>query len=280
MVYRSLLVHLDDDERCGLRLELSFGLARRFESHLVGLSATGMPPLAAYAGLGALDAGTIELAETSLREQAQARADRFLERCRQAGLPSCEAVVDPDDAADSLVRHGHCSDLVIVSQVDDDAPGRFAAHDRLGRVVLQGARPTLMVPVAGRFDTVGERVLVAWDDSREAARALADALPVLSRATDVQVLQVGRASDGTAESARVRLEALRRWMAWHGVEARVAVELTEIEIGELLLSRASDMGADLIVMGAYGHSRWTERVFGGTTRTLLARMTVPVLMSH
>lgn len=280
MVYRSLLVHLDDDERCGLRTELALALARRFEAHLVGLAPTGLPPLGQFVTLGALDQRLIDLAEAQMCEQARGRLDRFLERCTAAGHASSEALIDVADAADSLVHHGRISDLVIVGQADADAPGYLGAAERVGRVVLQGARPTLVVPCAGRFDRVGERVLVAWDDGREAARALGDALPMLARASEVHVLQIDRTGRGEPARRHDRLTALQRWLAWHGVEARVHLEASDLEAGELLLSRAADLGSDLLVMGAYGHARWTERVLGGATRTILASMTLPVLMSH
>lgn len=279
MVYRSLLVHLDDDERCALRVQLSIELARRFGAHLVGLAPTGVSPLTAYAALGAVDGRMLALAEDSLREVADRHVARFGAACAAAGLPSHEAVVDIGESGESLVRHGRCSDLLVIAQPDRDRPGYLSAIERTGRVVLQAARPTLVVPQAGRFDTVGERVLVAWNGGREAARALADALPMLAHAREVQVLQLGRPGDPALDSA-ARLEALRRWLAWHGVEATVRIEHSEIDPADLLLSRAADTGADLIVMGAYGHARWTERVLGGATRSLLAQMTVPLLMSH
>ena len=146
-------------------------------------------------------------------------------------------------------------------------------------VVLYSARPTLILPYAGRFDTVGSNVLVAWDDSREAARALSDALPLLRLAKHVQVLSWNEG--GTDEKAlRPRLDALHQWLMRQGVPSDVRVETTDIDIANAMLSRAADLSTDLIVMGAYGHARWTERVLGGTTRGLLATMTVPVLMSH
>jgi nucleotide-binding universal stress UspA family protein len=148
------------------------------------------------------------------------------------------------------------------------------------QVVLHSARPTLILPYAGRFDEVGQRVMVAWDDSREAARAVSDALPLLRHAGRVQV--VSWVESGTTEhgTLRRRLDALHQWLMWHGVNAEVRVERTEIGIADAMLSRAADFGTDLIVMGAYGHARWAERVLGGATRGLLQTMTVPVLMSH
>jgi nucleotide-binding universal stress UspA family protein len=163
-------------------------------------------------------------------------------------------------------------------------------------VVLHSARPTLILPCVSavsavsavneasaardtaRFDRIGTQVLVAWDDSREAARAIADALPLLRRAARVQVISWHEADDGGAAAAR--LDALRRWLMWQGVVAEVQADTTPIDIADTMLSRAADMNADLLVMGAYGHARWAEWALGGATRGMLESMTVPVLMSH
>jgi nucleotide-binding universal stress UspA family protein len=137
----------------------------------------------------------------------------------------------------------------------------------------------LFVPYAGRFPKLGTRVLVAWNASREAARAVRDALPLLKRArrVDVVAFDPQRSADHGEQPA----SDIALYLARHGVRASAAQQRgTGIEIGAQILSRAADMEADLIVMGAYGRSRFRERVLGGATRTLLESMTVPVLMSH
>ena len=146
--------------------------------------------------------------------------------------------------------------------------------------MLQSARPTLIVPYAGQFDTIATRVMVAWDDSREAARAIRDALPLLRLARRVEVVSWTESAKSEHELRSARLAALQRWLLWQGVGAEVKIEKREMGVAESMLSHAADLDADLIVMGAYGHSRWTERVLGGVTRGLLEAMTVPVLMSH
>jgi nucleotide-binding universal stress UspA family protein len=122
--------------------------------------------------------------------------------------------------------------------------------------------------------------MVAWNDSREAARALSDALPLLQRASRVEVTAWVEANTGENKAVRTQLGALQQWLMWHGVAAKIQVETLGTGITEAILSSAADSNADLIVMGAYGHARWTERVLGGATRGLLDSMTVPVLMSH
>lgn len=282
MTYRSLLVHLDDGPRCTARVDLAVDLARRFGAHLVGLATAGRLPYLAEAGdaLGSPGLEAIALAMDSLRDLATQRSQAFRERCAQAGLKSVEAVVDDQDDASSMVYHSHCSDLVILGQADPTRSGHLAARAMVEQVVLANARPTLIVPFTGPVDAGAmlRSALIAWNDSRESARALADALPLLTRVGEVHLMRV----DSPAEDAPLphRLEAVRQWLAWHGVDAQLHLEVSGIDIGNALLSRAADLDAGLVVMGAYGHSRWSERMLGGASRTLLSSMTVPVLMSH
>jgi nucleotide-binding universal stress UspA family protein len=280
MTYRSLLVALDQDPLCEARIQAAARLALAHDCHLVGVAPTGLLELPATPGAAATLSEFAAVAWDTLRGQAEQAAERFREACRAAGLRSFESVVDESEQAASLVRHAHCSDLTVLTQAQPTGPAHRAAQQLVEDVVLHSARPTLVLPYAGATATLGTSAMVAWDDSREAARAVADALPLLQRAQRVQVVswnESGRKFDSTLPP---RLEALERWLMWHGVPCEVRVETTEIEIADAMLSRASDLGVDLLVMGAYGHPRLMERVLGGATRGLLASMTVPVLMSH
>ena len=283
MTYRSLLLLLEPGAQCATRTQVALRLAKRLDCHLVGLAPTGLVDMPATAVAAASLADFAALAWDALREQAQQTAQEFRDACRAAGLKSFEAVVDEADKALSLVHHAHCSDLTVLTQADPGAPDHRVVQDLVEQVVLYSARPTLILPYAGRFATLGTNAMVAWDDSREAARALSDALPLLRMAERVQVIswnEPGAIGPDDTTELRPRLDALRQWLLWQGVTAEVAVETSTIAIGEAMLSRAADLGADLIVMGAYGHARWTERMLGGATRGLLKAMTVPVLMSH
>ena len=166
------------------------------------------------------------------------------------------------------------------AQPGPTAPRHRWAQDLVEQVVLYSARPTLILPYAGRFDTIGTNVMVAWDDSRESARAVSDALPLLRLAKQVQVVSWNEAGAIEDKTLRPRLEALHRWLMWQGVSADVRVETTDVGIAKAMLSRAADLKTDLIVMGAYGHRPSTAHRLGGTTRSLLAAISVPVLMSH
>jgi nucleotide-binding universal stress UspA family protein len=145
---------------------------------------------------------------------------------------------------------------------------------------MTSGRPLLVVPFAGSYEAVGHNVLVGWNGSGEAARAINDALPLLKQAKKVTVLAInprhGIGGDGDVPAADIALHLAR-----HGVTAEAAHTIaSDISEGDALLSYAADLGVDLLVCGMYGHSPLRERAFGGVTRSLLTEMTVPVLMSH
>ena len=282
MTYRSLLVFLDQDRRADVRVDFALRMARALDCHVVGAAPTGLFALPAAVSLDAPAslAEFAELAWNAMRSRAEESTALFELACNKAGISSFETVAEHADKAASLVRLSHCSDIVVLSQADPDDPSHVWAQQFVEDVVLRSARPTLIVPYAGKFDTVATRVMVAWDDSREAARAVRDALPLLRLAQRVEVVSWSEPGDAEGATLGARLAALQRWLLWQGVSAETKIERREIGLAESMLSHAADLGADLIVMGAYGHSRWSERVLGGATRGLLASMTVPVLMSH
>lgn len=280
MTFKSLLVLLDHDLHCIARTQAAIRLARQFDCHLVGLAPTGLLDLPVVAGSAAALSEFSATAWDALRDQAERVADRFRNDCRTAGLTSYEGVIDEADKARSLVRHAHCNDLTLLTQADPEAPGYRVASELVETVVLHSARPTLILPHSGRFEQLGTRTLVAWDDSREAARAVADALPLLRAAIEVRLAGWPEADGAERQSLQSGLDAARGWLARHGIEARAQLEPASSSIAAALLARAIESRCDLIVMGAYGHARWAERLLGGATRGLLRAMPVPVLMSH
>jgi nucleotide-binding universal stress UspA family protein len=280
MNYRSLLVLLDHSAACAARLRLAMRLARERDCHLVGLAPTGLIDIPPDTRAATSLTDYAARAWDALREQAEQAAQRFRDECVAGGVKSFETVVDEADKAASTIRHAHCSDLVVLTQAPPEAADHRLAQALVEEVVLHSARPTLVIPHAGRFEQVGTQVLVAWDDTREAARAVSDALPILCHSSRVQLVQWLPPGASVDPTRHARLDAVQRWLMWHGVASEVGIEITEIGIASAMLSRAADMGADLIVMGAYGHARWAQRVLGGATRGMFASMTVPVLMSH
>jgi nucleotide-binding universal stress UspA family protein len=279
MSLRSLLVLVDRRPTCASRVRVAAQLAKHHGAHLLGVAPTrmvAMPP--AIRSAATLD-DLLARAKDVLRDMAEQAADAFRDQCHAAGLQSVSAIVDEADAVTSLVRQARCRDLAVISQADPADPDHAFNQALVQAMILNSARPTLVVPYAGAFGGNFEHVLVAWDDSREAARAASDALPLLQQARKVTLIGWDE-HPRSGEPLRPRLDALHAWLRLHGIEADVLAQTTEIGIADALLSRTADLGADLVVMGAYGHARVSELVMGGATRGVLAAMTVPVLMSH
>jgi nucleotide-binding universal stress UspA family protein len=280
MAWRSVLVHLEDDARCDARVDVAVRLAHERDARLIGVAPTGWVDWMYPVLPSPIGAEQLARAAAQLRRQAGAAAQRFVERCKASSLEAPATVVAEGDAADVIVEHGHCSDVIVLGQADASRPDHRALQAFVERVVLHASRPVLVVPYAGSFGTLGKRIVVAWDGGREAARALGDALPMLYMASDVRVVHFAEPGDAPTRVSE-SLRAVEQWLQWHGVNATVhAQTLGDIDIGDALLSFASDATADALVMGAYGHPRWSERVLGGATRSLLRQMTVPVLLSR
>ena len=280
MAYKDILLHLDRSASCADRTALALALAGAQDAHLTGLFTAVAPqwPAEVYTHL------SVDLLEQQRQESVesgQAVVQDFTQQALDAGL-SAEGRVETTlevDLAGTLARHGRSADLLVIGQAEPDDP--LSNSPQLVEAVIMAAGcPTLMVPYVGCSAEAGKRIMVAWDGGREAARAIHDALPLLTKAETVMVLTVDpkhKANQlGEEPGADVALHLAR-----HGcrVELQSAVS-GSVGIGDTILSRLADQGVDLLVMGAYGHSRLRELVLGGATRHILAHMTVPVLMSH
>lgn len=261
MSLRDIAVVLDESPQSVGRLELAIIVARRNDAHLSGIC-----PL-------------VVLRAAQARERAGSIEAMFREQLRRNGLTGYwKAPADETPAATvSLVR---ATDLVILGQADPEHPSAPAARSLVHDVLMLSGRPLLIVPFAGRFETLGRRVLIGWTDAGASARAVADSLPLIDAAGKVTVLTVREPQGGGWSD--VPGAAIARHLARHGLDATAAQTVSDQSIsdGDALLNYASDVGADLLVTGGYGHSRAREAVLGGVTRTLLQHMTVPVLMSH
>lgn len=281
MGLRSILVHLDSGKHTPARVAAAAALALQHDAHLVGLAPTGwmVIPADSTAALGL--GGYEETAMRLLRERAQACVDAFGQQVQRLGLTAHEGRIAVGYAADAMALAARYCDLAVVTQKDPaearDEQSPQMAHD----VLLQSGRPLLVLPYAGGWtDAPPSRVLVGWNASREAARAMHDALPFLKKAASVEVAVFETPEDVGIAHGEVPGADIGLWLARHGVRVEVRYLPTQVAAGEALLSHAFDIGADLIVAGGYGHSRLRETVLGGVTRTLMRSSPVPVLMSH
>lgn len=276
--FKDLLVVLDSAENCAARIDVATGLAGRVGAHLTGLYVSPPPQVPAV-----IEAQlTPELVELQMRTLSEATArvqELFRRRADMPGLTT-EWRAREGEAGEIATLHTRYADVAIVGQVDPDADALGSTRDLPERIVLGAGRPVLVVPYVGTFKTLGQRVLVAWNASREATRTVNDALVLLENASTVTVLAInprgGLRGHGELPGSDIALHLAR-----HGVRAE-ASSLTsdDVDVGALILSQAADLDADLIVMGAYGRSRLRELILGGATREILRTMTVPVFMAH
>jgi nucleotide-binding universal stress UspA family protein len=281
MSYKDLLVVLDSDAASRGRIELAAALAERFSAHLVGLYPLPVPEAPRH--LGYYDPALLDPFFRELREKAREVSEKEREAFEHAaslrGLSAEWRVVAEGPEADPAL-HARYVDLTILGQLDPDRSDADIIRPRPEHVTLASGRPILVIPYAGHFETVWRRVLIGWNATREATRAVNDAMPLLAAAEVVTVLTIdareGPDAHGELPGADISLHLAR-----HGVKAEIERTVSAgIPAGDVLLSRAADLGADLLVLGAYGHSRVRELLLGGATRSILRSMTVPVLMSH
>lgn len=170
-------------------------------------------------------------------------------------------------------------DLIVVGQHDPREPSPVVMPDFPQYVVLNSGRPVLITPYAGRYETIGNRVLIGWDGSMAATRAVTSALPLLRRAQLVEVAAINAGAQSNGQPPTPGSE-LAVYLARHQVKVDVLLQESAHDAGSALLSLAAERNSDLLVMGGYGHSRFREILLGGVTRTVLESMMLPVLMSH
>ncbi len=279
MGYKTVVVHVNSSADTERRVRLAGQIARMSKGHLVGSAMSGISRYLYADHATAMGVSMAAQCMDEARENARANLKRFESQCQMLDLPSVEARLIDDLAADGLVLQSRYGDLVVLGQVNPDDPISPMEEETPEYVAMNSARPVLVVPYAGHFEAPFKRVLVAWDGSMEATRAVTAAIPLLQQAGKVTlaVFNALRQPDthGSEPGADIAL-----YLARHDVKVEVSSQVTAIDIGSALLSFAADIDADLLVMGCYGHSRFREIMLGGATRTILQTMTLPVLMAH
>jgi nucleotide-binding universal stress UspA family protein len=276
MAYKDILVHLDQSSQSDTRLKIAIDMAREHKAHLAGLYIKPDPYIPPIYDLDQMPAEYLDHQERSATATAAEVEAKFIKAVTAASI-EYEWRCATGLATDVLCIHAKYCDLLILGQRSDDGNGAFG--DMPDGIILSVGCPVLVIPHATNVVTVGTRVMVGWDASAQAARAVNDALPLISGAEKVDIVAVnpnGAGNHGDVPCADISLHLAR-----HGINAEAqSLTVTDIGVADMLLSRAADKGVDLIVMGAYGHSRWRELVLGGVTAHMLEHMTMPVLMAH
>jgi nucleotide-binding universal stress UspA family protein len=276
MAYKTILVHADGSRHAAARMRYAAALARAHGAMLLGAAFTGISRAVFPEGFdnrpGTLAASCFE----PLADNARHALDACAAIAEDVGVAFDRRLVSdqPDDGLAQLARF---ADLVVVSQDDPDEAPAGSVVRIPDYVILNSARPVLVVPRCDTPAAVPARALLAWNGSKEAAFALAAALPLLQGAGAVTIADLV----GTARSEyREQLDEVQGWLARHGVRADCLLPTVDGDHGRALLDLARERGCDLLVMGCYGHGRLRELCLGGASRTVLAQATLPVLLAH
>ena len=275
MTLRNILVHVAEDARCPDRVAMACDLAASNDSMVTGLFARPYPIIVPAMPPG----GAVTVVEDldEVYDASATRTKKAFEELTSAKGVRSRWLSDQGETDECLAFHGRYSDLVVVGQWSPDDPAESGTVDLGGAVALGAGRPILIVPYAGKFTAKWKRIMVAWDSSRAATRAVHDALAFMKAADQVDIVCV----DADQSEGRDPGADIAAHLAQHGITAK-AHHMTRgsLTTAETLNAAASDMDSQLLVMGAYGHTRLTEIVFGGVSRNLLQHMTLPILMSH
>jgi nucleotide-binding universal stress UspA family protein len=304
MAIKEIVVHQGPDSRSETRLGMAAALAKAHDARLIGVFVKFDPGDPEFSWV-AFSKEAIAAWLANLEKVSGEAEEAFKTRLAEEGLEGEWRLMEGNvtDAVMACARYG---DLTVIGQTNPDEPAYGGSMP--DQMVLGAGGPVIVVPYVGNFETVGKRVMVAWSGEREAARAVRDAMPILKQAESVMVYSINPRDEAHLAGAEICAHLAR-----HGVRAEASHDksgpeaeavspalktvggfgfqqrgpwtqsqhpaIGEIDVGDALLSAVSTYGIDLLVMGAYGHSRIRELVLGGATREVLRSMTVPVMMS-
>jgi len=276
MGYKTILVHCDATRGTEGRLRIAVDIARQHGAHLIGLNVRQpfQAPMFTDASV-AMDALYASHEETARSDEVASSATFQKVTSGAGGSSEWRTMAGMTD--ECLIEAGRYADLVVLGQYDPEAVPATSS-DLVERVAMATERPALIVPYIGATKMPGGNVMVCWNGSRESVRAVTAALPILKAALKVTLLMID--PQKTPQASQPGAE-IAQWLSRHGVQAVLQHDSADgSDVGGVILSRAADRDIDLIVMGIYGHSRVREMVLGGASRTLLATMTVPLLVAH
>ena len=280
MSYKTILVYLSDERSAERILKTASALAARNDAHLIGLHVAPIYHVYSTVAID-LTAEILDSQSSALKMESEGLKKIFEDMTENTTATSEWRSIQVNSAlvSEAVINHARCADLIVVAQPD---PGHddVSVTRILEQLLVDSGRPVLMIPYIGTHDEIGKNVTLAWNASRESARASSAALPLFKRAEKVTVLWVNPHSEED-DPMDVPGSEIASSLARHGINVVTDYSTTKLpEVGDELLSRIADNGADVLVMGAYGHSRLREFVFGGASRHMLQHMTIPVLMVH
>ena len=279
MNYKTIIVHIDRSRQTAARMEIAAQLAIDFEAHLIGVATTGVSRSLYESVTPAMQSAALAPLLGTLQRETEELANRFEAFVQHAGVCSFEKRVMNDEPASALAMQARYTDLLILGQYDPDGTESSVYADLPEYIAMNGGCPVLVVPYAGNYALPLARVLIGWNASPEASKAVRQALPFLQRAKIVEVIVFNgeKQQDALGEQPGADVAL---FLSRHGVSIDVRQERIDGDAGEALLSVAANLESDLLVMGCYGHSRFREICLGGASRTVLQSMTLPTLIAH
>lgn len=275
MALKSILVHVTNSNQARARVDAALEMAAEHDAHVTGLGVRPASNMPGYV-TGRISADVLSQVQARQAEQVEAAHKLFEDAASRAGRSERSGwILGEGLPSEAVALHARYADLTVIGQTTPSGRDN-PEEDFADLMILRSGRPVLVVPHIGVTNPMGKKVVVAWNASREAARAVGDAMPVLEKSDQVTVLSIQPEGIGDLPGADIA-----QHLARHGIKAEVSRSAAQdIDAADVLLNFIADHGADLVVMGAYGHSRMREMVLGGVTRHMLQHMTVPVLMSH
>ena len=280
MTYKTILSVMETPDQAGGFLDYAIQIVRSFDAHLIGLHAETVSATPIVAPMEIPDPVSIQALQDLAEKRSQELGEIFSQRASREGISHEWRKISTSVgfAGSAVVDSARTADLIIAPQASPDAPGDARAD--FESFLFESGRPVLLVPHVAKAAHSFDRILIAWNGSREAARATFDAMPFLLRAKEVEIFSVNpreneEQSDGLSSSE------IASTLARHGINVTaVNAHADRAKAATLIENRMSDSSVDLLVMGAYTHSRLWELLFGGVTRTLLESMTAVTLMSR
>ena len=276
-MFKDIVVNLSAGKSGKIVGDYAISIASRLEAHITGIAIAFVPDIQ-RAGMAFLSVEKIEALQRDNEAATETIVEWFAAATASAGVSAEKRVLraNMSYAADHFGRIARRFDLAIVGQVEPDgSPVQAMVCES---TLFESGRPMIIVPYVQMAPLKLDRIMVCWDGSRPAARAIADAMPLLKRAKNVEVVSV---TSERGKQDEIEGADMGHHLARHGLKVDVTrIMRGELDVEDVLLSHAADSGADFMVMGGYGHSRLREFVLGGVTRSILRTMTVPTLMSH
>ncbi len=281
MAYKDILVHLDDSKACASRIEAAIALAKRQEARVSGVALALKSTISTYIGVD-IPSSLTDAQQEIVAKAAQSAVEKFEQAAAEAGVECVSEVIkcSATKASARLAFFARHTDLCFLGQPNPDESGMAFKESLLEGVLFASGRPVYVVPYIGRPQMKIRKAVIAWDGGKKSVRAVNDAIPLLQGRSEVIVLVINpeqrRHVHGEKPGTNIAAHLER-----HGITARVDVQShVDIPTDTMILNYLSDAGADLLIMGAYGHSRLREKAFGGVTNTILHQMTTPVLMAE